>query len=72
MPIQVIQENVELEQLQVEDWEDEASEDKAIEEIELARVQQEIVRLCQEQEGRQQLSMPKPKGSTSIEKEKDF
>jgi hypothetical protein len=37
MPIQVIQENVELEQLQVEDWEDEASEDKAIEEIELAR-----------------------------------
>jgi hypothetical protein len=27
--IQVIQENVKLEQLQVEDWEDEASEDEA-------------------------------------------
>jgi hypothetical protein len=33
-PIQVIQENAKLDQLQVEDWEDEAEE-----EAELARVQ---------------------------------
>jgi hypothetical protein len=39
-PIQVIQENVKLKQLQVEDWEDEASEDEVVEEEEeLARVQ---------------------------------
>jgi hypothetical protein len=48
LPIQVIQEHVELEQLQVKDWEDKASEDKAEEEAELARVQQEIKRLHQE------------------------
>jgi hypothetical protein len=41
---------VELEQLQVEDWEDALLEDKATEEVELARVQQEIERLRQEQE----------------------
>jgi hypothetical protein len=41
---------VELKQLQVEDWEDETSEVKAAEEAELARVQQEIERLHQEQE----------------------
>jgi hypothetical protein len=44
------QEHVELEQLQVEDWEDALLEDKATEEVELARVQQEIERLRQEQE----------------------
>jgi hypothetical protein len=49
-PIQVIQEHVELEQLQVEDWEDEVSEDEAIEEAKVARVQQEIGRLHQEHE----------------------
>jgi hypothetical protein len=50
LPIQVIQENAELEQLQVEDWEDDIIEDKAVEEAELAKVQQEIERLRQEQE----------------------
>jgi hypothetical protein len=49
-PIQAIQENAELEQLHVEDWKDKASEDEAVEEAELARVQQEIERLRQEQE----------------------
>jgi hypothetical protein len=44
------QEHVELVQLQVEDWEDALLEDKATEEVELARVQQEIERLQQEQE----------------------
>jgi hypothetical protein len=48
LPIQVIQENTELEQIQLKDWEDEASQDKAVEEAELARVQQEIERLHQE------------------------
>jgi hypothetical protein len=38
-PIQVIQEFVELEQIQIKDWEDEA-----VEEEELPRVQQEIER----------------------------
>jgi hypothetical protein len=46
--IQVIQDNAELDQIQVEDWKNEAIEDEAAEE-ELARVQQEIERLCQEQ-----------------------
>jgi ATPase subunit of ABC transporter with duplicated ATPase domains len=48
--IQAIQENAELEQLQVEDWEDEASEYEATKQEELARVQQEMERLRQEQE----------------------
>jgi hypothetical protein len=48
--IQGIQGNVQLEQIQVEDWEDEGLEDKAVEEEELARIQQEIKRLHQEQE----------------------
>jgi hypothetical protein len=37
--IQVIQGSTELQQIQVEDWEDEAFEDEAAEEVELARVQ---------------------------------
>jgi hypothetical protein len=45
--IQTIQDNAELEQVQVEDWEDHAFEAEAVEE-ELARVQQEIERLRQE------------------------
>jgi hypothetical protein len=49
-PIQIIQEHAKLKQLQVEDWEEEFSEDEAIEEAELARVQQEIERLHQEKE----------------------
>jgi hypothetical protein len=48
--IQVIQENAELEQIQVEDWEDEAFKNEVVKEKELARVQQEIERLHQEQE----------------------
>jgi hypothetical protein len=44
-PIQVIQGNTKLEQIQVEDWEDEAAA-----KAELAKVQQEIERLHQEQE----------------------
>jgi hypothetical protein len=50
LPLQVIQDNTELEQIQVEDWEDEAYEIKAAEEAELVRVQQELDRLHQEQE----------------------
>jgi hypothetical protein len=50
LPIQVIQENAGLKQLQVKDWEDDTYEDEGVEEAELARVQQEIERLCQEQE----------------------
>jgi hypothetical protein len=38
-PNQVIQENAKLEQIQLEDWEDEASKDKVAEEAELVRVQ---------------------------------
>jgi MoxR-like ATPase len=68
-PIQVIQEHTVLEQLQLEDWEDEASEDEVEEEAELARVQQDIKRLCQEQEGKLHLSVSKLEGNTSIEKE---
>jgi hypothetical protein len=37
-PIQVIQEDADLEQVQVQDWEDEAFEDEAAKEEELARV----------------------------------
>jgi hypothetical protein len=40
----VVQDNAELDQVQVEDWEDESFEDKAAEEEELARVQQDIER----------------------------
>jgi hypothetical protein len=47
--IQVIQGNAKIEQIQVEDWENEAYGDKVIEEEELARFQQEIERLHQEQ-----------------------
>jgi hypothetical protein len=50
LPLQVIQDNTELEQIQVEDWEDEAYEIEAAEEAELVRVQQELDRLHQEQE----------------------
>jgi hypothetical protein len=48
--IQDIQENAELEQIQLEDWEDEASKDEVTEDAKLAIVQQEIERLYQEQE----------------------
>jgi hypothetical protein len=48
--IQIIQDNAELEQIQMEHWEDKAFEDEAAKEEELARVQQEIERLHQEQE----------------------
>jgi hypothetical protein len=47
-PIQVIQENAELEQVQVEDWEDEAFEDEAAEAEELGGVQHKIERLHKE------------------------
>jgi hypothetical protein len=50
LPLQVIQDNTELEQIQVEDWEDEPYEIEAAEEAELVRVQQELDRLHQEQE----------------------
>jgi hypothetical protein len=43
-PVQVIQGDVELEQVQLQDWEEEASKDEAAEEEELLRVQQEIER----------------------------
>jgi hypothetical protein len=49
LPIQVIQGNVEFEQIQMQDWEDEPFDDEVEEEEELARVQQEIERLHQEQ-----------------------
>jgi hypothetical protein len=50
LPLQVIQEDIELEQIQAEDWEHEVFDDEFIVEVELARVQQEIERLHQEQE----------------------
>jgi hypothetical protein len=49
-PIQVIQGNVQLEQIQVEDWEDDDLKDEVAKEEELAWVQQGIERLHQEQE----------------------
>jgi hypothetical protein len=49
LPIQVIQGDAEIKQVQVPDWEEEALDEKATEEEELLRVQQEIERLCQEQ-----------------------
>jgi hypothetical protein len=50
-PVQDIQGNAELDQIQVQDWDEEAEEDKAAaEEEELARVRQEIERLRQIQE----------------------
>jgi hypothetical protein len=48
LPIQIIQGNVELELIQVEDWEDEAFEEEVAAEVEQARVQQEIEHLHQE------------------------
>jgi hypothetical protein len=43
--------DAELNQVQINDWDEEAKEDEAaVEEEELARVQQEIERLQQEQE----------------------
>jgi hypothetical protein len=49
LPTQVIQGDTELDQVQVQDWDEEAYEDEAVEEEEeLIRVQQEIERLCQE------------------------
>jgi hypothetical protein len=44
-PIQVIKGDTVLEQLQVEDWEDEASDDEVAEEAELASIHQEIEHL---------------------------
>jgi hypothetical protein len=50
-PAQVIQGDTELDQIQVQHWDEEACEDEAVEEDEeLIRVQQEIERLRQEQE----------------------
>jgi hypothetical protein len=50
-PAQVIQGDAEFDQIQVQDWDEEAEEDEAIaEEEELIRVQQEIERLQYEQE----------------------
>jgi hypothetical protein len=71
-PVQDIQGNAELDQIQVQDWDEEAEEDKAAaEEEELARVQQEIERLRQIQEslweGKPLLNAPKLTGSTSTE-----
>jgi hypothetical protein len=62
-PIQVIQGNTKPEQIQVEDWEDEAFEDNVAEEEELPRVLQEIEK--------QQLSVPKPEGITLTDKVQD-
>jgi tRNA C32,U32 (ribose-2'-O)-methylase TrmJ len=50
LPAQVIQGDVELEQVQLQDWEEEAFEDETAKKEELFRVQQEIERLHQEQE----------------------
>jgi hypothetical protein len=50
-PVQDVQGDAELDQVQVQDWDEEAEQDKATaEEEELARVQQEIERIQQEQE----------------------
>jgi hypothetical protein len=46
--VQVIHGDIKLEQVQLQDWEEEAFEDEAAEEEELLRVQQEIKRLYQE------------------------
>jgi hypothetical protein len=60
LPIQVIQRDDEHEQVQIQDWEEEAFEDKAVEEEQLIRVQQEIETLRQEQESiqRRQATVP--------------
>jgi hypothetical protein len=43
--------DIELDQVQIYDWDEEAEEDEAaVEEEELVRIKQEIVRLWQEQE----------------------
>jgi hypothetical protein len=50
-PVQDVQDNAKLDQIQVQDWDEEAKEDEvAAGEEELARVQQEIERLRREQE----------------------
>jgi hypothetical protein len=49
-PLQVIQDNTDLEQVPVEDWDEEAFKDEAVELDELVRVQQEIERLRLKQE----------------------
>jgi hypothetical protein len=49
-PIQVIQGDLVLDQIQVQDWDEEADEDKVAKEEELTRVQQEIQMVHQEQE----------------------
>jgi hypothetical protein len=50
-PVQVLQGDTIFDQIQVQDWDEEAKEDEAaMEEEELVRVQQEIERLRQEQE----------------------
>jgi hypothetical protein len=73
-PAQVIQGDAELDQVQVQDWDEEAYEDEVVEEEEeFIRVQQEIKRLCQEQESimRRQAAAQwaKLEGSISIESE---
>jgi hypothetical protein len=46
LPVQVIHANVEIDQIQMQDWDEKAKEDEAAaEEEELIRVQQEIERL---------------------------
>jgi hypothetical protein len=51
LPVQVIHDDPEFDQIQVQDWDKEAEKIKAAaEEEELIRVQQEIERLMQEQE----------------------
>jgi hypothetical protein len=70
--VRVIQGNAELDQIQMQDWDEEVEEDEAaIEEEELIRVQQEVKRLQQEQESimrRQELhNAPKLADNTSTE-----
>jgi hypothetical protein len=45
LPVQVIHANVEIDQIQMQDWDEKAKEDEAAAEEELIRVQQEIERL---------------------------
>jgi hypothetical protein len=50
-PTHILSEDAELDQVQIDDWDEEAEEEAAVaEDEELARVQQEIERLWQEQE----------------------
>jgi hypothetical protein len=62
-PIQVIQGNAEPGQIQVKHWEDEAFEDETTTEVELGRVQQEIVKNKSSITDRPQLSAPKAEGT---------